>query len=174
MNKHEKARGKKLDDDLLVTLMMAKTQGPLQQHLRLNVDPATTFDQVLQTIRVWYQSRHITGWRSSGTVNNGVAPMEIDQIGAVRGRGRRKGCGKSKGKGKGNWPKGFWPAGFGKGSMKGKGNWNWKGSLGFKRARAKEKEKAKAKEEKEKAQDVSAVDPPRTGAEIARCQDRAV
>ena len=46
-NKHEKATGKKLDDDLLVTLMMAKTQGPLQQHLRLNVDPATTFDQVL-------------------------------------------------------------------------------------------------------------------------------
>ena len=36
-NKHEKATGKKLDDDLLVTLLMATTQWPLQQHLRLNV-----------------------------------------------------------------------------------------------------------------------------------------
>eukprot|EP00439_Symbiodinium_sp_Y106_P074756 s3238_g14.t1 len=66
-NKHEKATGKKLDGDLLVTLMMAKTQGPLQQHLRLSVDPATTFDQVLQTIRVWYQA---------GTLQDGEAVVQ--------------------------------------------------------------------------------------------------
>ena len=123
---------------------MAKIHGPLQSNLRLNVDHATTFDQVLQTIRVWYQS--ITGWRSSGIVNNGIAPMEIDQIGAVRGRDRRKGYGKSKGKGKGNWPKGFWPAGFGKRRMKRKGNWNWKGSFGFKgKGKGKGKSKGKGK-----------------------------
>ena len=71
---------KKLDDDLLVTLMMAKTQGPLQQHLRLNVDPATTFENVLQTIRVWHTNKHITGWSGSGAQSSGPVPMEIDQI----------------------------------------------------------------------------------------------
>ena len=46
-NKHEKATGKPLDDDLLVTLMVNKTSGSLQQHLRLNVDALTTFSDVL-------------------------------------------------------------------------------------------------------------------------------
>ena len=72
-NKHEKATGKNLDDDLLLALLM--TQGPLQQHLRLNFDAATTFDElaaVLQTARLWYQSRHITGFRSALAGTNPV------------------------------------------------------------------------------------------------------
>ena len=36
-NRHEKTTGRPLDNDLLVTLLMQKTVGPLQQHLRLNV-----------------------------------------------------------------------------------------------------------------------------------------
>ena len=36
-NSHEKTTGVPLDNDLLITLIMQKTTGPLQQHLRLNV-----------------------------------------------------------------------------------------------------------------------------------------
>ena len=171
-NKHEKATGKKLDDDLLVTLMMAKTSGPLQQHLRLNVDPATTFNQVLQTIRVWYTSRHITGWRGS-IASNGPAPMEVDQIGAIGSRGKRGRKGYGKGKGKGNWPKGFWPKGFSKGRMKGEGNWNWRGSFGKGKGKSKGKGKGKAKAKaKERAQVVSIVVRMPTRVEIVRWPDR--
>ena len=108
--KNEKATGKKLDDDLLVTLLMAETQGPLQQHLRLNVDPSYLTK---------YCKRFVFGIRQDilqegDCAPNGPAPMEIDQIGAVRGKKARKGYGKGM-KGKGNWRKGFWTKGFGKG-----------------------------------------------------------
>ena len=63
-NKHEKATGKLLDDDLLVTLMVNKTSGALQQHLRLNVDALTTFSDVVQIVKQYYQSRHLANWRS--------------------------------------------------------------------------------------------------------------
>ena len=50
-NKHEKATGQTLPDDLLVTLMMNKTRGQLQQHLRLQANSLKTFDQVLVIVK---------------------------------------------------------------------------------------------------------------------------
>ena len=47
-NRHEKATSRPLQDDLLVTMMVNKTHGSLQQHLRLNVGDLTTFDDVLE------------------------------------------------------------------------------------------------------------------------------
>ena len=44
--RHEKATSRPLQDDLLVTMMVNKTQGPLQQHLRLNVGDLATFDEM--------------------------------------------------------------------------------------------------------------------------------
>ena len=55
-NKHERATGTSLSDDLLVTLMMNKTRGQLQQHLRLQANSLRTFDQVLVIIKEYYQA----------------------------------------------------------------------------------------------------------------------
>ena len=64
--------------------MVNKTIGPLQQHLRLNVDGVTTFEDVLQIVRQYYQSRHLANWRPTSDTS---APMEI---GMVKGKGRKE------------------------------------------------------------------------------------
>ena len=129
-NKHEKATGKPLNDDLLVTLMVNKTSGSLQQHLRLNVDALTTFSDVLSITKQYYQSRHLANWRSSSDPN-GPAPMDI---GAAYWKGKGKSW-NSKGKER-NWK------GKGKGKFKGKGkkggSWNWN-SKGFSKGKGKDK-----------------------------------
>ena len=115
-----------LDDDLMITLMMQKTVGPLQQHLRLNVRSISTFNEVLEIVYSYIKSRHlIVPSRNDG-------PVDTD-IGALKGREGYKGKGNGKegmlkGKGKGYKGKGMHKGkskGFkgkkGKG-MKGKGN----------------------------------------------------
>ena len=50
-NRHKKATSRALQDDLLVTMMVNKTHGSLQQHLRLNAGDLTTFDDVLEIVK---------------------------------------------------------------------------------------------------------------------------
>ena len=52
--------GRPLDNDLLVTLLMQKTVGPLQQHLRLNVRNINTFNEALEIIYSYIKSRHLS------------------------------------------------------------------------------------------------------------------
>ena len=99
-NRHEKTTGVPLDNNLLITLIMQKTTGPLQQHLRLNVRNITTFTEALEIVYSYIKSRHLVtqGSRSDG-------PVDMD-IGAMwKGRKGRKGKGKGmfKGKGKRIW-----------------------------------------------------------------------
>eukprot|EP00439_Symbiodinium_sp_Y106_P052373 s2721_g7.t1 len=58
-NRHEKTTGVPLDNDLLITLIMQKTTGPLQQHLRLNVRNITTFTEALEIVYSYIKSRHL-------------------------------------------------------------------------------------------------------------------
>ena len=95
-NKHERATGTSLSDDLLVTLMMNKTRGHLQQHLRLQANSLRTFDQVLVIIKEYYQSRHLVSSKLQDS--QGPAPMDIGAAWKGRGKGKK---GKGKGKGKG-------------------------------------------------------------------------
>ena len=126
-NKHEKATGKSLDDDLLVTLIVNKTSGSLQQYLRLNVDAFTTFSEVLAIVKQYYQSRLLAKWRSS-IDTGGPTPMDVGAL--MKGKGRywhskgkgKNGKGSSTGKGKGkkrDWNRNW--KGKGKGKSKGKG-----------------------------------------------------
>ena len=119
-NKHERATGTSLSDDLLVTLMMNKTRGQLQPHLRLQANSLRTFDQVLVIIKEYYQSRHVVSSKLHDS--QGPAPMDIGAAWKGKGKGKKgKGKGKGKGfmKGKG---KGMMMKGKGKGlMMKGKG-----------------------------------------------------
>ena len=58
-NRHEKTTGVPLDNDLLITLIMQKTTGPLQQHLRLNVRNINTFTEALEIVYSYIKSRHL-------------------------------------------------------------------------------------------------------------------
>ena len=86
-NRHEKTTGVPLDNDLLITLIMQKTTGPLQQHLRLNVRNISTFPEALEIVYSYVKSRHL----AVPSRNDG--PVDMD-IGALKGR---KGYGKGKG-----------------------------------------------------------------------------
>ena len=138
-NRREKATSRALQDDLLVTMMVNKTHGSLHQMLlRLNVGDLTTFDDVLEIVKNYYQSRHLANWKHTSASNSDPAPMDI---GALKGKGKY-GKGKfgkgfrGKGKGKGKFGKGF-HKGKGKGKMKGRG----KGKGGFGKGKLKGKGK---------------------------------
>ena len=117
-NRHEKTTGVPLDNDLLITLIMRKTTGPLQQHPRLNVRNINTFTEALEIVYSYIKSRHLV------VPSRNDGPVDMD-IGALKGRKGYKGKGKGgmcKGKGKGFKGKGMFK-GKGKGKSKGfKGN----------------------------------------------------
>ena len=118
-NRHEKTTGVPLDNDLLITLIMQKTSGPLQQHLRLNVRNISTFTEALEIVYRYIKSRHLV------VPSRNDGPVDMD-IGALKGKKGYKAKGKGMYKGK---RKGF---GFkGKGMYKGKGKGKGK-SKGFK------------------------------------------
>ena len=62
-SRHEKATNTALQDDLLVTIMVSKTPGPLQQQLRLNVGDLKTFDVVLDIVKNYHQTRQLAKWK---------------------------------------------------------------------------------------------------------------
>ena len=82
-------------NDLLVTLLMQKTVGPLQQHLRLNVRNINTFNEALEIIYSYIKSRHLTVL-SGKSDHGGQADMDI---GALKGKKGMKGKGYHGGKG---------------------------------------------------------------------------
>ena len=85
-SRHEKTTGVPLDNDPLITLIMQKTIGPLQQHLRLNVRNITTFTEALEIVYSYTKSRHLV------VPSRNDGPVDMD-IGALKGR---KGYGKGK------------------------------------------------------------------------------
>ena len=109
-------------NDLLITLIIQKTTGPLQQHLRLNVRNINTFTEALEIVYSYIKSRHLV----VPSRNDGPVAMDI---GALKGR---KGYGKGKGKGKGGMYKGKGKGFKGKGMFKGKGKGKSKGFKGMK------------------------------------------
>ena len=133
--RHEKATSRPLQDDLLVTMMVNKTQGTLQQHLRLNVGDLTAFDEILEIVKNYYQSR-LANWKHMLSSHDTSGPMDI---GALKGQGSYKGFGKGFGKGfnEGKGKKGGKGKGNFKGTWKGKGTGNWKGQSQGKKGKGK-------------------------------------
>ena len=132
-NRYEKTTGAPLDNDLLITLIMQKTTGPLQQHLRLNIRNINTFIEALEIVYSYIKSRHLV----VPSRNNDPADMDIEALKGRKGYGKGKGKEKRKGgiyKSKG---KGF----KGKGIFKGKGKGKSKDFKGKKRKGMKGKEK---------------------------------
>ena len=61
-DRHEKTTRRPLDYDLLITMLMQKAVGPLQQHLRLNVRRINTFkfNEALEIVHRYIKRRHLT------------------------------------------------------------------------------------------------------------------
>ncbi|CAE7295848.1 unnamed protein product [Symbiodinium sp. CCMP2456] len=79
-NKHERATGNTLSDDIPVALMMNKTRGQLQQHLRLQAISLKTFDQVLVIVKEYYQSKHLVSGKLNSSDHGGPAPMDVGAL----------------------------------------------------------------------------------------------
>ena len=105
--RYERQSGSALPDSILVATLLSKTTGALQQHLRLNVRSLDTYEIVRKVITAYYQSRHVTGFRSLS--DTGPAPMDVGGRWQSKGKGRgkrsplgkglkRKGRGKGRGK----------------------------------------------------------------------------
>ena len=98
--RYERQSGAALPDSILVATLLSKTTVALPQHLRLNVRSLDTYDIVRNVITAYYQSRHVTGFRSLS--DTGPAPMDIGAM--WQRKGMKDGRGKGphwKGKGRG-------------------------------------------------------------------------
>ena len=122
--RYERQSGSALPDSILVASLLSKTTGALQQHLRLNVRSLDTYETVRNVITAYYQSRHVTGFRSLS--DTGPAPMDVGAMWQRKGKGRGKWPplgkglkGEGRGKGRGKLPT-FSQL---KGKSKGKGKW---------------------------------------------------
>ena len=118
-----------LPDSILVTTLLSRTTGTLQQHLRMNVGLLDTYDTVRNLITEYHQSRHVTGFESLS--DTGHAPTDTGSMWQGKGRAKypfgpltRNGKSRErnegfhwKGKGRGKFP--FGPL-KGKGKSKGK------------------------------------------------------
>ena len=83
-NRHEKTTGSPLDNDLLNTLLMQRSVGPLQQYLRLNVRSFNSFSEALEIVYRYTKSRHLTV-PSGRTDHQGQANINMG-IGALKGK----------------------------------------------------------------------------------------
>ena len=92
-NRHEKTTGRRLDTDLVVTLLMQKTTGPLQHHLLLNVRGITKFLEALEIVYSLYsfiKSRHPTV-PSGRNDHHDQAAMDVGALKAMKGwKGKSK------------------------------------------------------------------------------------
>ena len=87
--RYERQSGTALPDSILAATLLNKTSGTLQQHLRLNVRSLDTYDTVRNVITAYYQSRHVTGFRSLS--DTGPAPMDMWRVAKKRNeRWKRK------------------------------------------------------------------------------------
>ena len=117
--RYERQSGSALPDSILVATLLCMTTGALQQHLRLNVRSLDTYDTARNAITAYYQSRHVTGFRSLSDTS--LAPMDIGATSQTKGMKGGRGKGPHwKGKGRGKLS----PFGPLKGQGKGRGAWS--------------------------------------------------
>ena len=89
-SKHGRATNTALSDDWLVTLMMNKTRGQLQQRLRLQDNTLKTFDQVVVIVKEYYQSRHLVSGKLHHDPQGHQGPAHGLEPGTANHRERRE------------------------------------------------------------------------------------
>ena len=156
IEEYEKSSGDTVQDDLKVSVVLGNTEGPLRQHLLLNVKETTKYSTPRQFLVSYEQT---TRWTTtdlihSGKDHGGQADMDISRV-----KGEEKG-GKGEGKGKMSW-KGKFGGGKGKkgrGKGKGYGNHFYKGKgrgcyNGGKKEKVEEEEEVTKEDSRAKAED---------------------
>ena len=85
----KKATGDRLADTAKIGILVAVTTGRLHEHLVLNMDETTTYDQTRLKILDYVKSKRINK-KGPNYPHDGPAPMDIDAIG-TKGGGSTKG-----------------------------------------------------------------------------------
>eukprot|EP00971_Amphidinium_carterae_P350640 6491661-Amphidinium_carterae.1 len=110
IQEYETTHNTKISDDIKIESVVNSVRGQLRNHLLLNMNETTSFDDIKKTIADFFQSTYvIQQTHSGGQGYQGHQPMEIDQINGFEGKNGKKGKGKSKGppfKGTGKGKKG--------------------------------------------------------------------
>ena len=105
----ERETGSPLPSMVKIAVLIKQSSGPLQQHLQLNANHTTSYNQVRETV-LNYTNAQANAFKFESSRRDD--PMQVDLFGvnAFKGKGKDKGKGKGKGKDKGK----------GKGKGKGK------------------------------------------------------
>ena len=88
LSRYERATGDDLPESARIGILVAVTTGRLHEHLVLNMNAGTTYDQIRATILNYTKSRKLTikGSRQD------LVPMDVDAI--DKGKGKTKGSNK--------------------------------------------------------------------------------
>lgn len=145
LDQYRLASGHEMPEDLVVATVLRCVTPNVRQHLELTLDDKVDYQALKEKLilmdknsKAWSGDTYLKMVQNSMGVggNNGPTPMEVDQVGQVKGKdkGGKKG---SKGK-KGNWfPFGFSGGKYGGKSYKGKGKKGSKGKKGGKKGKGK-------------------------------------
>jgi hypothetical protein len=127
IEKYDRDQNSPFPDEVKIGVLLSRTSGPLHEHLLLNTDLSTPWNQIRTTVINYFQTnktyKNLRNSQSSFGSTNGPTPMEIDAIwrrlkGKSKGKGKDKGKSKSKGKDDGGH---FGSKGKSKSKDKGKG-----------------------------------------------------
>ena len=141
IEEYEKSSGDSVQDDLKVSVVLGHAEGPLRQHLLLNVKETTKYSTLRQFLVSYEQT---TRWTTTDLINSGQdhggqADMDISRV-----KGEEKG---GKGKGKMSWKGRF---GGGKGKKGRKRQRIWQPLLQRKRKRNLQRRKERKRQRKRK------------------------
>eukprot|EP00971_Amphidinium_carterae_P287199 5701165-Amphidinium_carterae.1 len=91
IQEYEIQTGRSIDDEIKIATVINQVKGPLRNHLLLNIDDVTTFNDVKKKIVDYFQSAYDVSHQHHGKHSHqGPAPMEIDQINGVEKKQRRR------------------------------------------------------------------------------------
>jgi len=139
--KYEKISNKQVDADVLISVLLNATTGALFEHLTLNTDKTTSFNQLREKVVDWYKKTQST----SGAIIAATWKGKGSWKGNYQGKGQYSQQPR-KGKGKGS---GWRPKGKGKGQWKAKGKGKYSHGKG-KRGKSKGKRKILSKQFRER------------------------
>ena len=139
LDQYRVASGHPMPDDLVVATVLRCIEPSLRRHLELTMDDSITYEGLKEKLilmdknsRVWSGDSYLKLVQNSLKNDpGGPAPMEVDNVNMVGGKGKFKGGKKGKGKQKGWFPYGFGGKASGK-SQKSKGKTKGKGKKGKK------------------------------------------
>ena len=114
LDQYRLASGHPMPDDLVVSTVLRCIEPNLRRHLELTMDDSITYEGLKENQKLILMDKNSRVWSGDSYLKlvqnslrsdpNGPAPMEVDSINQVGGKGKYKGGKKGKGKQKGWFP----------------------------------------------------------------------